>query len=172
MKNYTEEELAKIAISNRLYVNGWQMRLEYEYIIHGEKDIGIDILFIDNIPVATCIIKLKDDFINVFVRKKYRKKQYGQKIVAQTLKKYNKGINEVYGSLGTEASEKFYNSCGIAYFKNNFSISLEERIELVNKQISMKTIREKRIKKYLEKNKLIEIGKNFEKLNKITASNL
>ena len=149
-KNLFNKELAELAIQNKLFVEDWQMKKYYEDIKNGDENLGIHLIFDNNYPVASCVINLEEGSLNVFVNKAYRGKKYGQQVVFETMEKYNRTVNDVYGVEGIEGSKQFYNSCGIAYFKTGyFNMSLEELQLVMINQLDINTIRKKRIKESL-----------------------
>lgn len=101
-------QLAKIALEHHLYVEGWQMQTLYQQIIAGDPNLGIEIEYNKNIAVACCVINTEENSLSVFVDEQYRHKRYGQTVIDKTLNKYHKSHHEVYGALGVDGSEKFY----------------------------------------------------------------
>lgn len=151
LKNATQ--LATICLEHCFFVVGWQMEDLYNSIIEGNENLGIDVLYIEQNPVASCIINLEENSLNVFVKNDQRKKGYGQKVVAKKLTKYHINSYETYGSQGIEGSEEFYKSCGAAFIKEGyFSMRMEEVSLLISNKITIKEIRQKRIQEFFENN--------------------
>lgn len=148
----TDIQLAHISLKNDLFIINWQMQSYYEEIIEGNTSIGIHVIFHNNMPVASAILELQENWLSVFVKESYRQQKYGQKVVSEILTKYSKKTTEVYGMEGCEASEQFYNSCGIAYFANGVFPMKDNEIELyMNDDIAFETIKQRRINEYWEK---------------------
>lgn len=144
-------QLATLALENNLFVEDWQMKKLYEEIKEGNENLGIHLIFINNLPVASCVINLEEGSLNVFVQENYRGNKYGQKVIIETITKYQRTIYDVYGVEGIEGSKKFYNSCGIAYFETGyFTMNLDELQLFMMNQLDISTIRKKRIKEYLD----------------------
>lgn len=147
-QNLTEIQLAKLALDNALFVEGWQMKGLYETIERG--GLGIAIIIENNKPVASCIINLEEGIINVFVKPEYRGQGYGKKVIYETLAKYSKSPQEVYGCAGSPGSEKFYGNCEIAYFPDgSFSMTQEEIPLLMNGKLTLADIKHRRINECL-----------------------
>jgi GNAT superfamily N-acetyltransferase len=144
-----EYKLAALAGQHKLFVRDWQMESLYDYIYEGDHHLGIHLIIENEIPVASCVVDKDEGILNVFVKEEYRSKKYGQRVVEETLTKYNLDKSEVYGSEGVEGSEKFYNSCGIAYFKTGYlSMTREESKMYIENMLTMKDIRKKRVEDY------------------------
>lgn len=102
----TKEErinFCKIAISNRLFINGWQLRSHLASIVNGYTDpveIEVSLAFDDEKPIA--IAFKSNRVVQCFVRSTYREKGIGTNLVS--LHKCPK----TYARLGNDASVKFW----------------------------------------------------------------
>lgn len=157
MMNYlTEKDLAQLANKHKLFVKGWQMENVYEYILQGATHFGLHVIIEHDIPVASCIVDKEEGIVNVFVKEDYRSKKYGQRVVEETFSRYQLDKSEFYGSEGIDGSEKFYNSCNLAYFKTGYlSMNQEEAKLYIENKINMKEIRKKRVQDYWNKNMIV-----------------
>ena len=104
---------AKLALSNRLFVNGWLLGYELTNItenVFSSSNYEIWIAFKDAVPVGIGLKKqlMKANKLMVFVRKKYRNRGIGRKIV--NLMKDDRS----YGLVGIKkANGKIYKLNGI-----------------------------------------------------------
>lgn len=172
MTTLNEIQLANLALEHNLYVEGWQMK--NLYLTMDKGGLGIHVLIKDE-PVAACVFYLNDGMINVFVKEEHRGKGYGKQVIHETLEKYKITVDEVYGSLGSDISESFYNSCDIAYFSDGcFGMTKEEIPLLMEGKLTMTDVRDRRISEY-KQNKLNNIANhtiidNIETVDKNTYS--
>lgn len=149
--NLTEKQLAELGLQNHLFVDGWQMEGLYESCLTYSEGLGIHMIMEGHEPIAACILYLDDGMLNVFVKKEYRGKGYGKKIIQETLEKYGKKIYQVYGTYGIEHSKEFYHGCGVAYFHDgDIPASKEDYRKYREGQMTLQDIREKAIRNYLE----------------------
>lgn len=96
-------EFCKIAISNRLFIGGWQLRSYLTSVVNGYADpveIEVSLAFDEEKPVA--IAFKSNRVIQCFVRANYREKGIGTNLVS--LHKCPK----TYARLGNDASVRFW----------------------------------------------------------------
>lgn len=115
-KSYrTSEELkeaAQLAISNRLFVNGWYLRHRFSSILEGDTyKQYLDLVFEDEKPIGVCFardVQKKNNiysgcrFVTCFVRKSYRGLGIGSKLIS--VHKNSK----MYAGVGIQGSMKFW----------------------------------------------------------------
>lgn len=156
-----EAQLATIALKNHLFVDGWEMYYTYRTIEEGGCNYGIELLFIDEEPVAAVTIDLEHGNLATFVKESQRKKGFGKKILTNVIKKYDLDYEKIYGLRGSEQSDVFYNNCGIAFFENNyFPMTAQELGLFVEGKISINTIKENKIKEYLMSRNAVKCVEN------------
>ena len=102
------EKAAEIALKNRLYVSGWLLG-EYLRSIKPERD-DLLLYYVDERPVGVCFRRkyYKNSCLMVFVRKAYRYRGIGRKLVNKMK------TNDCYGYIGREKGKgKIWKSNGI-----------------------------------------------------------
>jgi Acetyltransferase (GNAT) domain len=115
IKNMDLVEGCKIALKNRLFVNGWTLRDFLWDIVYSPKAFKkskICLAYYNEIPIGVCLkIKHKNnDELMVFVRKRYRKNGIGRKLVS--IMKTPKS----YGNIGIEKSDgKIWKMNNVSY---------------------------------------------------------
>lgn len=102
-------EAAKLARKHRLFVSGWSLGYEFEYIIKSQKFTGKSIksyesclAFDGDIPIGVClkIYFRKNNKLMVFVRKSYRYNGIGHKLVNLMKDENSYGLTGIYKSNG------------------------------------------------------------------------
>lgn len=97
--------LANVALTNRLYVSGWEMSHTLQRIKRKPKDSTIALLFQDDTPIA---ISLQENCsrIQVFTRKEKRNNGYGKMVMEAVMK--NRIISDFYTQYGVNGSDTFF----------------------------------------------------------------
>lgn len=154
---YSQKQLAQIAQEHKLYVPNWNIQEHYSEIIeHNEKsNYFINVFFHNNNPIAALTLHKKEKFINVFVLPSYRGKNFGKKIIEESLLEYHLKSDQVHAFIGEEGSEEFYRKSGIACFAYDIPLSLEEKEQFLNFKITYADLIHKKIKEKLEEYKSI-----------------
>lgn len=110
------QKLAKIALSNRLYVSGWELSYYLQHIIQSSTtqhtQSGITLIFKDDKPVSVCLLAHGGE-INTFTRKAMRKNGLGKLAVNQMMK-YKPPVYNAYGhGNGVVGASSFYKKCNV-----------------------------------------------------------
>jgi GNAT superfamily N-acetyltransferase len=156
-----DKELAKLCLDEKLYVNGWEMKNCYRYILEDWKNIGIYVIFENNKPIASAVVDFVDNIMSCYVKPNYRKKGYGKMAIQGLLAKYDLDVTKVYGTDGIKNSDKFYKSIGIAFFHNDSVNNLSTLdFELLKKGKTVQEIRYEKIKNQLKEQQLMKKEKN------------
>lgn len=109
-KEQTLKSGCDIALSNRLYVSGWNLSSNLKRA--RKTNAGeISIVYKDDKPIA-CAYADNRGHVDTFCRKSERRKGYGTLAVSQ-LDQYKEG--KLKGSYGIDGSEKFYNKLKVKY---------------------------------------------------------
>lgn len=102
---------ASIALKHRLFVSGWLLSGAMKCIRKGHniEDARMAIAYDSDIPVGVSLYDRTTGLIQVFVRKSYRRRGIGRKLV-ENFKKF-----EVYGIRGIDGSSHFFRNVGVRY---------------------------------------------------------
>ena len=106
LQGNTNQEKARIAISNRLFVNNWSLHDDLINIRDGNYEYDIELYYDHHKPIGI-IVYSRRSIIGIFVRKKYRRQGIGTKLVNFVKSKYST-IEEA--SWGIYGSETFWQS--------------------------------------------------------------
>jgi len=98
---------AKLALTHRLFVNGWMLREELLYAVDYPKLYDIKLEYKNKKPVAVALLTKSDGLVSVFVRKEWRRKGLGTKLVNRF------GDKVKCAGYGVIGSENFYKKLGV-----------------------------------------------------------
>lgn len=98
---------AQLAISNRLFVNGWTLREDLMQAVKWPAEYDVKLEYRKGKPIAVALLRKCDGLISIFVRKNCRRKGIGTKLI----KRFKDKVNHAgYGVVG---SREFYASLNV-----------------------------------------------------------
>ena len=100
-----DRENADLALKHRLYVSGWCLSGLLKDIRSGKYEAQVKLYKIKGVPVGVAV--LENNFIQVFVKKEYRNKGIGRKLISRFK------CNNLRGGYGVIGSLDFYEKCGV-----------------------------------------------------------
>lgn len=100
---------AALALSNRLFVNSWTLREDLMWAVEHPNQYTIKLEFVNKCPVGIALLDKRDGLVSIFVRKEYRRKGLGTKLINKLKNNIKKAG---YGIVG---SDKFFNKVGIPF---------------------------------------------------------
>lgn len=119
-QNWTQNQInADIALKNRLYVSGWMLSSHLKYIRDGKLNSIVKLHYEDGKPVGVVTVnkpyecfdsKILDTNtanLEIFVKKIYRNKGIGRKLIAEL------GEFPKFGGWGIEGSHQFWRKVGV-----------------------------------------------------------
>lgn len=124
MKNqdWTQNQInADIALKNRLYVSGWMLSSHLKAIRDGRLNSIVKLHYEDGKPFAVItankpyegfdskILDTNTTNLEIFVKKIYRNKGIGRKLVSELGNSLN------FGSLGIDGSQQFWEKVGVRF---------------------------------------------------------
>lgn len=108
-KRLCPKSAADIALKNRLYVSGWLLSRTLKHIRKYNYCNSIILAYEHGIPVGVALRNAHNSPIQVFVKKSYRHKGIGTKLV----KSLQKELGIVQAAYGIAGSGEFYKKVGI-----------------------------------------------------------
>lgn len=100
-----DRENADLALKHRLYVSGWCLSGTLKDIRSGKYEAQVKLQKVAGVPVAVAV--LKNNFIQVFVKKEHRNKGIGRKLISRFK------CGDLRGGYGVIGSLDFYEKCGV-----------------------------------------------------------
>ena len=98
---------ASLAITNRLFVNNWSLREDLMWAVTDPTLYDIKLEYRNKKPVGVALLHKTDGLVSLFVRKEWRRKGLGTKLLNRFKGKVKKAG---YGVVG---SEKFFEKVGV-----------------------------------------------------------
>ena len=98
MTRLKTEEKASLALKHRLYVSGWELSRDLICARKWPDEYDIKLEYVKGVPVAVALLTKQDGFISLFVRKAYRRKGIGKKLVKRFGSKIKKAGWGIHGS--------------------------------------------------------------------------
>lgn len=92
------EEKASLALKHRLYVSGWQLSHQLKAARDYPTEYEIKVEYVKGVPVGVCLLDKCDGSISIFVKKAFRRKGIGRKLVKRFGDKIKKASWGIHGS--------------------------------------------------------------------------
>lgn len=92
------EELASLALKSRLYVSGWELSHQLKAARDYPEDYEIKLEYVKGVPVGVCLLDKCDGSISMFVKKAFRRKGIGRRLVKRFGDKIKKASWGIHGS--------------------------------------------------------------------------
>lgn len=144
---------AVLALSYQLFVKNWQL----ENILMTIRDYDnspflISTIIENNIPIAVATYCKNNFSTNVFVAETHRKKGYGSAILQKLMKEHSISNNLIYGGIGQEGSDTFYNKNKIVCMPHGgVDLTSQESEDFINYRLTYKEILSNKINEEYEK---------------------
>lgn len=103
----TTDEKASLALKHRLYVSGWELSHQLVCARKYPQGYEIKLEYVGEVPVGVCLLDKDDGCISIFVKKAFRRKGIGRKLVKRFGDKIKKADWGIHGS------EYFFDNVGI-----------------------------------------------------------
>lgn len=111
-KKLCPRSAADIALKNKLFVSGWQLSRTLADVRKWNYCDRIILAYEDNIPVGVAVRNANNNCVQVFVKKAYRLKGIGSKLV----KAIQKDLGKLKGGCGIDGSLEFYRKLDVEIY--------------------------------------------------------
>lgn len=152
-REHSQQWQAALALSYKLFVKNWQL----ENILINIRDYEqnpflISTIIENNTPIAVATYCKNNFSVNVFVAETHRKKGYGSAILQKLMNEHSIPNNLIYGSLGQEGSDTFYNKNKIVCMPHGgVELTSQESEDFINHKLTYKEILSNKINNEFKK---------------------